>query len=196
MIRIASAALGYLSVSGLLMSVFHGDDKKLWAYFTFSAPNGVKKFLYTKYVLSFAMCGLYFVSSYVAETLIATIRWFSLREEMLSFTSIFIIVFFALILQNSFSIPMTLRFGEKKGNIINLIIILCLATAAILVLSFIPRDIQNKVFAWLAGFITGDHGDITTLLLGFFPALSVGAYILSYKISCNIFMKGVNEYDK
>lgn len=40
------------------------------------------------------------------------------------------------------------------------------------------------------------HGDITTLLLGFFPALSVGAYILSYKISCNIFMKGVNEYDK
>ncbi|MGN0597560.1 MAG: ABC-2 transporter permease [Ruminiclostridium sp.] len=195
-IRIVSIALGFLSVSGLLMSVFHGDDKKLWAFFTASLPMGVNKFLYTKYVLSFAMCGLYFVSSYVAETLIATISWFALGEEITSFTGIFIIVFFVLILQNSVSIPMTLRFGEKKGNIINAIIILCIAIGAILVLSFIPRDIQDKVFAWLAGFLTGDYGDLTMLLLGIFPAFSVGAYILSYKVSCKIFMKGVNEYDK
>lgn len=195
-IRIVSVALGFFSVSGLLLSVFHGDDKKLWAYFTASAPMGVKKFLYTKYVLSFAMCGLYFVSSYVAETLLATVSWFALGEEIMSFTSIFIIIFFALILQNSFSIPMMLRFGEKKGSIINLIIILCLAIAAILVLSFIPREIQDKVFAWLANFMTGDHSDLTMLLLGIFPGFSVGAYILSYKVSCKIFMKGVNEYDK
>ncbi|MGN0606021.1 MAG: ABC-2 transporter permease [Oscillospiraceae bacterium] len=194
--RIVSIALGFFSVSGLLLSVFHSDDKKLWAYFTASAPMGVKKFLYTKYVLSFAMCGLYFVSSYVAETLVATVRWFALEEEIISFTSIFVIIFFALIFQNSFSIPMMLRFGEKNGSIINIIIILCLAIAAILVLSFIPAEIQDKVFAWLARFMTGDHGDLTMLLLGIFPAFSVGAYILSYKVSCKVFMKGVNEYDK
>ncbi|MGN0622383.1 MAG: ABC-2 transporter permease [Oscillospiraceae bacterium] len=194
--RIVSIALGFFSVGGLLLSVFHGDDKKLWAYFTASAPNGVNRFLYTKYVLSFAMCGLYFVSSYVAETLVATISWFALGKEIVSFTGIVIIVFFVLILQNSFSIPMILRFGEKKGAIINVIIILCLAIAAILVLSLIPREIQDKVFAWLANFMTGDHGDLTMLLLGIFPGFSVGAYILSYKVSCKIFMKGVNEYDK
>lgn len=38
LIRIVAIALGFLSVSGLLLSVFHGDDKKLWAYFTASAP--------------------------------------------------------------------------------------------------------------------------------------------------------------
>ncbi|MGN0631536.1 MAG: ABC-2 transporter permease [Ruminococcus sp.] len=195
-IRFVSIALGFFSVSGLLLSVFHGDDKKLWAYFTASAPMGVKKFLYTKYVLSFAMCGLYFVSSYVADTLVATVRWFALEEEVISFGGIFVIIFFVLIFQNSFSIPMMLRFGEKKGSIINLIIILCLALAAVLVLSFIPAEIQDKVFAWLAGFMTGDHGDLTTLLLGIFPAFSVGAYILSYRVSCKIFMKGVNEYDR
>ncbi len=195
-IRLASIAIGFLSVSGLLMSVFHGDDKKLWAYFTACLPMGVNKFLYTKYVLSFAMCGLYFVSCYVAETLIATISWFALGEEIMSFTGIFIIIFFMLILQNSFSIPTTLRYGEKKGNIINLIVILSVAIAAILALALIPRDIQDMVFAWLAGFLTGDHGDLTALLLGLFPACSVGAYILSYKVSCKIFMKGVNEYDK
>lgn len=194
--RLVSIAIGFLIVSSLLLSVFHGDDKKLWAYFTASVPMGVEKFLYTKYVLSFAMCGLYFVSSYVAETLIATVSWFALGEEIISFTSIFVIIFFALILQNSFSIPMMLRFGEKKGNIINLIIILCLAIAAILILSFIPAEIQDKVFAWLAGFMTGDYGDLTMLLLGIFPAFSVGAYILSYKVSCKIFIKGVDEYDK
>lgn len=194
--RIASIAIGFFIVSGLLLSVFHGDDKKLWAYFTASAPMGVEKFLYTKYVLSFAMCGLYFVSSYIAETMLATVSCFALKEELISFTSIFVMIFFALILQNSFSIPMMLRFGEKKGSIINLIIILCLAIAAVLVLSFIPRGIQDKVFAWLTGFITGDYGDVTMLLLGLFPAFSVGAYILSYKVSCKIFMKGVNEYDK
>ncbi|MGN0600720.1 MAG: ABC-2 transporter permease [Oscillospiraceae bacterium] len=194
--RIMSIALGFFSVSGLLLSVFHGDDKKLWAYFIASSPMGVEKFLYTKYVLSFAMCGLYFVSSYFAETLLATISWFALGKELTGFASIFIIIFFALILQNSFSIPMMLRFGEKKGSIINLIIILCLAIMAILVLSFIPREIQDKVFAWLASFITGEHGGLTMLLLGLFPGFSVGAYILSYKVSCKIFMKGVNEYDK
>ena len=194
--RIVLIAVGYLIVSSLLLSVFHGDDKKLWAYFIASVPMGVKKFLCTKYVLSFAMCGLYFVSSYVAETLVATIRWFALEEEIISFTGISVIIFFVLIFQNSFVIPMMLRFGEKKGSIINLIIILCLAIAALLILSLIPTEIQDKVFAWLAGFMTGDHGDLTTLLLGIFPAFSVGAYILSYKVSCKIFMKGVNEYDK
>ena len=194
--RIVSIAIGYLITSSLLLSVFHGDDKKLWAYFIACVPNGVNKFLYTKYVLSFAMCGLFLVSSYVADTLTATIRWFAFGEEILSFTGILIMIFFALILQNSFSIPMMLRFGEKKGSIINVIIILCLAVAALLILSFIPTEIQDKVFAWLAGFMTGDHGDLTMLLLGIFPAFSVGAYILSYKVSCKIFMKGVNEYDK
>ena len=196
LIRIVAIALGFLSVSGLLLSVFHGDDKKLWAYFTASAPQGVKKYLYTKYVLSFAMCGLYFVSSYVAETLVATIRWFAIGEEMGSLMSISVIVFFALIFMNSFVIPLMLRFGEKRGSLINGIIILSLAIVAILVLSILPRDIQDKVFEWLTGFMTGEHGDLTMLLIGIFPALSVGVYILSYKISCKIFMKGVNEYDK
>lgn len=195
-IRVVSAALGFLCVGGLLLSVFHGDDKKLWAYFVASAPMGVSRFLYTKYVLSFAMCGLYFVSSYIAETLLATISWFALGEELVSFGGIFIIIFFVLILQNSFLIPMMLRFGEKKGSIINIMIILCIAIAAVLVLSFLPAEIQNKVFEWLTCFLTGDHGGLTSLLLGIFPAFSVGAYILSYKVSCRIFMKGVNEYDK
>ena len=44
--------------------------------------------------------------------------------------------------------------------------------------------------------MTGDHGDLTMLLLGIFPGFSVGAYILSCKVSCKIYMKGVNEYDK
>ena len=34
------------------------------------------------------------------------------------------------------------------------------------------------------------------LLLGLFPVCSVGAYVLSYKVSCKSFMKGVREYDK
>ena len=186
LIRIVAIALGFLSVSGLLLSVFHGDDKKLWAYFTASAPQGVKKYLYTKYVLAFAMCGLYFFSSYVAETLVATIRWFAIGEEMGSFMSIQIIIFFALVFINSFVIPLMLRFGEKRGSLINVIIILSLAIAAIVILSILPRDIQDKVFEWLSGFMTGEHSDLTMLLIGLFPALSAGAYILSYKLSAFI----------
>lgn len=95
-----------------------------------------------------------------------------------------------------YSGAMMLRFGEKKGSIINVIIMLCIAIAAILLLSFVPMEIQDKIFAWLAGFLTNDFTDLTVLLMGLFPGISVGAYILSYKISCRIFMKGVSEYDK
>lgn len=194
--RILSVGFGFFAVSGLLLSVFHGDDRKLWAYFTASAPKGVNRFLYSKYVLSFAMCGIYFVSCYVAENLLATIHWFVLGEEMVSFTSIFVMIFFALIFMNSFSIPLMLRFGEKKGAVINLIVIICLAIAGMVILTNILEDHPDKVFDWLIGFLKGEYSGITMLLLGLYPALSVGAYILSYKISCKIFMKGVNEYDK
>ena len=142
------------------------------------------------------MCGLYFVSCYIAETVLASLSWAVLENELMSFTIISIIVFFMLILMNSFSIPMMLRFGEKKGSIINVIIILCLAIVAVLILSFVPMEIQDKIFAWLASFLTNDFTDLTVLMMGLFPGISVGAYILSYKASCKIFMKGVNEYDK
>lgn len=194
--RLASVGMGFYLVSGLLLSVFHGDDRKLWAYFTASAPKGVSRFLYTKYVLSFAMCGLYFVSCYVAENLLATIHWFVLGEEMMSFTSIFVMIFFALVFMNSISIPLMLRFGEKKGSLIILIAILFLAIAGMVILAIILENNPDKVFEWLIGFLKGEHGGLTMLLVGLFPAFSVGAYILSYKISCSIFMKGVNEYDK
>ncbi len=186
--RILSIVLGYFCVGGLLLNVFHGEGRKLWAYFTASTPNGVNKSLYTKYVLSFAMCGLYFVSSYVAETLVATMRWFTIGEEAVSYTGILVLLFFFLLFQNSFSFPLMFRFGEKKGTLINLIIMLGLAILIVLLVVFVPEEVQEKLFKWLVDFSANSAG--------LFPFISIGAYILSYKVSCKLFMKGVNEYDK
>lgn len=62
-------AIGYFIASGVLISIFTGDDKKLWAYFTVATPTGVKGFLYYKYMLCFAMNGMYMVAWFFTNSI-------------------------------------------------------------------------------------------------------------------------------
>lgn len=195
--RYAMLAFGAVIASSILPSVFQGDDRKIWAYFIVSAPGGVKGFMYNKYVLAFAMNGLYMVACYFTETLVVTLRYAVTGNESQSMLAVFITVFYTMLFLCAFDIPFSVRYGAKKGSFIKMTALLSIIIIAVLVVSFVlPESIVQKIPEFFISIFNGNAGGTVMLLTALCPFISLAAYMLSYKISCKIFMKGVNGYDR
>lgn len=193
---LVAIALGYFIASGLLTSIFQGDDKKLWAYFTVSTPTGVRGFMYYKYVLCFAMNGLYMVASIFTNNLVATIRYAVTGKEAESFGGVVLMIFFTLLFTSAVDIPFIIRFGAKKGNMIKLWVMMSLVTIAVVGFSLLPESISDKIMEVLTKLYNGEANNALMQFVSFCPLIVIASYILSYKVSCRLFMKGVDTYDK
>jgi hypothetical protein len=178
------------------MNVFSGDDNKLWAFFAASTPDGVKRFMYNKYVLCFAMTGLYMVMSIFSENLYDTIKFIITGKESSNITTVFIIIFYMLIFFNSIDIPLMFIFGQKKGSIIKTTAMLVIAIVAVIIWENIPYEWQDAIFYAVDGILKGQASDEMLLITPICILLCLAAYPISYNISCKLFMKGVNNYDK
>ena len=196
-IRGLMCVCGIFVVSGLMSEVFRGDDKKLWAYFVVSTPQGVKGFLYRKYVVTVMINLVYMASGIFADNLLATMNYFATGNELMtSMSSLYILGVFFLMSVSSLDIPFTVRYGSKRGSIIKMIIMMSLCTVAVAAYSLMPEDIQEKVTQVLISLYNGEANDALMLITSLLPYIIFAAFLYSYKISCKIFMKGVNEYDK
>lgn len=189
--------VGFFAVSGLMTEVFKGDDKKLWAYFVVTLPQGVKGFLYCKYVITFMMNFIYMISGILSDNLLATVNYFVTGKELTtSMQPFYISGVFMLMAVSALDIPFTMRYGSKKGSMVKMIIMLSLCTAGVAAFNLLPEDARERITEFAVSVFNGDANDMLTLILSFLPYIAIAAYLFSYKITCGIFMKGVNEYDK
>lgn len=197
-IRVLMYVVGFFAVSGLMTEVFKGDDRKLWAYFVVSLPQGVKGFMYRKYVITFMMNLIFMISGILAEHLLATVNYFVTGTELaVNMQGLYISGVFILMFTAAFDIPFTVRYGSKKGSMIKMITMLSVLTAVIAVYSFLlPENIRSRIMSAAAALLNGQGGDTPTLILSFCPYIALSAFLLSYFVSCRMFIKGVNEYDK
>lgn len=189
-------AFGAFIMSFILPSVFQGDDRKLWAYFTVSSPVGVKGFMYNKYILDFAINGLYMVTCYFMDTLKATLRYTVTGNESQNMMTGFIAVFYFLLFMCAFDIPFSVRFGAKKGSIIKTTVLILFTVILSVCFVLLPENITQKAIGFFIDIFNGKADNTAMLLTSFCPFIALAAYLLSYKISCKIFMKGVDDYDK
>lgn len=195
--RILMWAVGIFVASGLMSEVFRGDDKKLWAYFIVSTPQGVKGFLYRKYVMTVMVNLIYMVSWILADTLLATLYYFVTGEELMAnMQTLYLVGVYLLLSVSAFDIPFTVRHGMKKGSMFKMISMLLLCTAGVVVFSILPRDVQDKLMEIATSVIDGEANEVLTLILSLLPYLVFAAFLFSYRVACRVFMKGVNEYDK
>lgn len=197
-IRALMYVAGFFAVSGLMTEVFKGDDKKLWAYFVVSLPQGVKGFMYRKYVITFMMNLIYMISGVFAEHLLATVNYFVTGTELaVNIQGLYISGVFMLMFTGAFDIPFTVRYGSKKGSMIKMITMLSIFTAVIVVYSFLlPENIREWITSAAAALLNGEANDTMTLILSVCPYIALAAYLYSYKVSCKVFLKGADEYDK
>lgn len=198
-IRALMCVCGLFIISGLMSELFSGDDRKLWAYFVVSTPQGVKGFIYRKYVVTLMMNLIYMVSSIFAEHLLMTVNYFVTGKELTtSMQQFYLSGVFVLMAISALDIPFMVRYGSKKGSIVKMIVMLLISTAGVAAFSLLPEEISERLVNALASFFNGGENDmlVLTLILSFFPYITFAAYLLSYRITCGVFMKGVNEYDK
>ena len=98
-------------------------------------------------------------------------------------------------------IPFIIRFGKKRGESVKIMVIGGLFIGAIVYALFGPLPGEDgeffiRVYDWWETFKAGAAQDWIYWLLAGFLWLTIFGYYFSYKLSCKLYMKGVEQYDK
>ena len=176
-------------------TLFISDEKRVWANFSISLPTSVKGQVKAKYIYLFLINSVALFITSIPDAVIGCIS----GEFSGAGSFIGQMIFMFLIFKYSIEIPFTLRFGTKAGSYI--------MTAGYIVLSFgliiyglfgdISFFMENEfmdVFVKTIEFLTSDTASI--IGLGIFSWVVLILYIVSYKISCKVYKKGVETYEQ
>lgn len=189
-------AVGAFFASSFISGIFLGDDRKLLSYFIVSTSQGVKGYLYNKFVLCFAINGIYMISWFFTDSLHSTVKYAITGQEADSIASIFIMLFFLLLFVCAVDIPFMIRFGQKRGSFIKTVVMLIAATSLVIGFAVLPQTVQDNLMQIFSDIRQGKADNVIMLIVSVLPLITLGLYMLSYRISCKVFMKGVEDYDK
>ena len=192
-VRVVGVLLGFLGTGALQNLAVRGDDRKAWSVFIASSPELAEGFLRIKYEMLFAMSVVMMSACLFFEQLLGSIVFDVTGKELTDISGVYMTLVFLQLLLRAIDLPFIIRFGDKRGGMIKIITIVLLFIALIVVIMINPRDIVVKLANWIE---SGFDGDIVPFVIGIFPFAAIGAYFLSYRISCRIYMKGAEQYDK
>lgn len=200
-LRFALYSICFFIVVVIQNSIISIDEMKKWAYFIGATPNGAKKQVYSKYLMIFMTLGVCLISVTVTDMIHCALTAAAVDEIMPSLTGIFVLIFYFILLYFAIDIPFSIRFGVKKGARVKCIILAIALFFVIVYLLFGPlpgnsEAIIDAIYGTVEKIINNQLSEEITLIMGIIPIISVICYVTSYFISCRLFMKGVEEYDK
>ncbi len=179
---------------GMIAGFFEVDETKKWAYFISSSPVTQTGHIRTKYIFTFLMYTALLVWCYYLSAFAAVLGG-SINMSIAVFMQWIMLIF------NAVEFPFMIRFGTKAGGYIKSAFMIAL------MLIFIEYALFGDISAFsdpekIFGFIieklseTTAMSDIALVLNALLPVAAAGLYYLSYKISCKLFLKGAEEYDR
>lgn len=191
-----SAAVFFLT--GAVQQIFfQSDEQKKWAYFVSATPKSVEGMLWTKYTAVFMTSGICFIYCFITDCALCIFAEDSMVAQI-TVQLIYIQIFLRAI-----EIPFWVRFGTKKGSMVKAFFVLVIIFAVILYLLFgdlsifsSEKSFADSVYEMLSDFMEGNVPDWVFLVQGIFPFAAAALYYFSYKISCKLYLKGVEEFDK
>ena len=189
-LRIGGLIAGFLASGTLQMMVLRGDDRKLWGYWITASADGYKGFLRVKYEMIFGMIVLFLFSLQFVDMGYCAVAADMGKTDAGSISDIAFLLGFVQILFRATDIPFTYRFGSKKGSFIKLI---CMVTLAIIlgaVLIFSAEHIEHIIETARDLFSQN-----SSLILSVGLVVCLVLYYLSYRITCRLYLKGVEQYD-
>ena len=192
-VRAIALLLGFLGTGALQNLAVRGDDRKAWSVFIASSPEGADGFLRIKYEMIFAMSVLTVAFCLLSEQLLGAVMFDVTGKALPSLSGVYMTLVFLQLLLRATDLPFIIRFGDKRGGMIKMIAIVLLFIALTVVIMINPGDMAVKLANWIE---SGFDGDVVSFVIGIFPFAAIGAYFLSYRISCRIYMKGAEQYDK
>lgn len=171
------------------------DERKAWAAFIISTPQAARGQVASKYGFSLiVLVGSVFVS-YIYDVIACAAA--DLDFSALPFISN---LFFLLILMLSVEIPFSIRFGSVNGNKYRAMIVILLLFAGMVYLFFGDLSIfgePEKLIDSLIKIVNGEGvPDALLIIMGIFPYFSIAMFYLSYKLSCRLYIKGIESFEK
>ena len=190
-IRIGGLIAGFLAAGALQMLVLRGDDRKLWGYWITATADGYKGFLRVKYEMIFGMIVLFMFSVQLVDMCSIAVAADMGTSDAMQISGIALPLCFVQILLRAIDIPFFYRFGSKKGSFVKLICLISL-TIFLLAVLFLNAKSFDKVMELCKKVINVQNSSLL-LSVGFVVCLAL--YYLSYRITCRVYLKGVEQYD-
>ena len=185
-IRIGGMIAGFLAAGALQIMVLRGDDRKLWGYWITATPDGYKGFLRVKYEMIFAMIVLFLFTLQCVDRGYCAVAADMGKTDIAEVSGIAVLLCFVQILLRAIDIPFVYRFGSKKGSFVKLTYLIML-TIFLLALFILNKDRFDSI---IEVFKTN-----SSLMLSVSLVLCLALYYLSYRITCRLYLKGVEQYD-
>ncbi|MBR1384594.1 MAG: ABC-2 transporter permease [Ruminococcus sp.] len=185
-IRIGGMIAGFLAAGALQIMVLRGDDRKLWGYWITATPDGYKGFLRVKYEMIFAMIVLFLFTLQCVDRGYCAVAADMGKTDIAEVSGIAVLLCFVQILLRAIDIPFVYRFGSKKGSFVKLTYLIML-TIFLLALFILNKDCFDSI---IEVFKTN-----SSLMLSVSLVLCLVLYYLSYRITCRLYLKGVEQYD-
>ncbi len=191
----------YCLIGIVQQQVIKTDEKRLWAYYITSTPDGVKQQIGSKYLfvlltayIAFELCNLY-------DLVVSLIN--DVPAQM--YMSLYMIAMQIMIFINAVEIPFVIRFGSKAGNNYRVILFVIVLFAILVyglfgdITSFIESDMN--ILEIIADLLTGNTENQSSmmklsLVISLFPYITGVLFFLSYKLSCKLYLKGTECYNE
>lgn len=168
----------FLTLGLMTSSIFETDESKKWAYFITSTPHTDVGHIKEKYIFTLLLYIALFVWCYFLAVLLAAFGGAA----------------------NAIEFPFLVRFGSKAGSHIKTAVMMLLMLIAFEYIFFGDLSIfgsPEKIYELFEKISdTSLMSDISLVLLAVFPYISAGLYFLSYKLSCKLYLKGAEEYER
>lgn len=194
----------FLSLYGMLMffamflisGAFQGnmlkeDESRRWAYFITSTPM-LKKHIEAKYwfIMIISLSTIFIVSVFDAINCI----FFDTQSLQL----LIMILFYLQIFMRAIEIPFLVRFGTNMGGYYKagvLVLVLLIVGIYFLFGDLSHFGTMDDFYEW---FFDAMNGGVKALEIFYaiFPYIAVTAYYLSYKLSCRLYLKGAENFEK
>ena len=183
----------FLVLGIMTASIFEADESKKWAYFITSTPLTDVSQIKEKYLFTLLLYIALFVWCYFLSALSAVMG--GSANVLIAFLMMCI-----MLAANAIEFPFLVRFGSKAGSHIKTAVMLLAMIIAFEYIFFGDLSIfgsPDKIFEFFERFSdTSLMSDISLVLLAVFPYFSAGLYFLSYKLSCKLYLKGAEEYER
>ena len=185
--------MAFLVLGLMTASIFETDESKKWAYFITSTPLTDVSQIRGKYLFTLLLYVALFVWCYFLSVLSAVLG--GAANSMVACLMMFI-----MLAANAIEFPFLVRFGSKAGSHIKTAVILIAMIIAFEYIFFGDLSIFGspekilELFEKLSD--TSLMSDISLTVLAVFPYFSAGLYFLSYKLSCKLYLKGAEEYER
>ena len=187
----------YFGMRLMSAGVFSQDESKRKSVMMAAVPDGTARQIYGKYVAVFMTYALFYVSAFFTDSFFCWIVFRVTGETTLNINSLLVLMLFVQMFLRSVDMPFLVRFGSKYGKYVLILFYILAAIVLLITILYVPafENMIEVIWDWCIRLMNGELEEEALFIVSLLPPVSIAAYVISYRISCRLWLKGVAKYE-